>query len=109
MGISLENYRIQIGLFRHNVNSDFKNDSGTTVRNFTLMFIYLYLLAFPDSVSTLASKSRGENHSTFPSSVISALKRDILSPDGWMDGFWKEPFDASFLALPMSSSQKVLI
>ena len=24
---------------------------------------------------------------------------------GWMDGFWKEPFDASFLALPMRSSQ----
>ena len=20
--------------------------------------------------------------------------------DGWMDGFWMEPFDASFLALP---------
>ena len=29
--------------------------------------------------------------------------------DGWMDGLRMEPFDASFLALPMSSSQKVVI
>ena len=81
IGISLENYKILIDLLRHNINSDVKNGSETIVRNFALLFIYLYLLTFPDNVSTLAPKSRRENHSNLPNSVISARKRDILSPN----------------------------
>ena len=43
------------------------------------------------------------------SGVMKKLASKKMHMDGWMDGFGMEPFDASFLALPMSSNQKVLI